>query len=267
MEKTIINANKGGFNLNIREIIQYKDLLFTLAMRDFKVKYAGVFWAFLQPALTVTIFSFVFSNAVKIDTGNVPYALFALSGMIAWSYFSYVISQAGSSIIGAQGMIKKIYFPRLIIPLAKALVGLIDLGVVLLLLFGLLIYFGYPPSFNIIYFPLLLLFAIIAGLGSGIWLSALSVRYRDFQRIIPFIVQIGLYVTPVAYPSSLVPEKYQLLYHLNPAAGLVEGFRWSILGYGQFNEYSILSFVVASLIFITSLIYFKKVEKIMADIV
>jgi lipopolysaccharide transport system permease protein len=271
MQKLVIDANKKGINLNLKELFQYKDLFFTLAYRDFKVRYAqtvlGFLWAFLQPAITLLIFTLVFGRAVKVNTGNIPYPVFALSGMIAWTYFSFVISQAGNSIIGAQNMVKKIYFPRLIIPLSKAMVGLIDLVIVFIFLLGLLIYFQVIPSSKIIFLAFFLLVGIISALGLGIWLSALTIRFRDFQHIIPFIVQFGLYVSPVGYPSSIVPEKFQFLYHLNPAVGVIEGFRWSILGYGEITFFSYISFLMGLIIFITSIIFFKKVEKIMADIV
>jgi lipopolysaccharide transport system permease protein len=271
MQKLVIDASKRGLGLNIKELIQYKDLLYTLATRDLKVKYAqtflGFFWAFLQPTLTVAIFTIVFGRAVKVDTGPIPYPLFALSGMIAWTYFAFVMSQGGNSIIGAQNMVKKIYFPRLIIPISKAMVGLIDLVIVFLFLVILTLFFKYDFSARILYLPIFLLLLIVISLGVGLWLSALTIRYRDFQHIIPFMVQIGLYSTPIAYPSSIIPEKYQLIYHLNPVVGVVEGFRWSILNYGYLNEYSLISFLIGVAIFISSLFYFKKVEKVMADIV
>jgi lipopolysaccharide transport system permease protein len=271
MQKLIINANKKGIQLNLKEIFYYKDLLYTLAYKDFKVRYAqtflGFLWAFIQPAITLLIFSLIFGRAVKVDTGGIPYPLFALCGMIPWTYFSFVMSQAGNSIIGAQSMIKKIYFPRLIMPLSKAIVGLIDLGIVLLFLSFVLVYFSYYPSANILFLPVFLLFAVLAGAGVGIWLSALTIRFRDFQHIIPFMVQLGLYASPIAYPASIIPDQYQLIYHLNPVAGVVEGFRWSILGYGVMNIYTVLSFLIIIILFITSLLYFKSVEKVMADIV
>lgn len=271
MQKLVIEANKKGINLDLKDLFLYKDLLYTLAIRDFKVRYAqtflGFLWAFLQPALTISIFTIVFGRAIKVETGGIPYPLFALSGMVAWTYFSFVITQAGGSIIGAQGMVKKIYFPRLIIPLSKAIVGLIDLGIVLIFLTFLLVYFKVQPSVNIVYLPLFLLTAIIGALGIGIWLSALTIRYRDFQHIIPFLVQIGLYASPIAYPVSLIPEKYQLIYHLNPVVGIIEGFRWCILGIGEIGIFSFASFFISITLFISSLFYFKSVEKVMADIV
>ncbi|MFT7157114.1 MAG: lipopolysaccharide transport system permease protein, partial [Parvicella sp.] len=189
----------------------------------------------------------------------------------AWSYFAFVMSQSGNSIIGAQGMIKKIYFPRLVIPLSKSLVGLIDFGITLCFLVSIMVFYGQSLSSNIILLPIFLLINLLAALAVGIWLSALTVRYRDFQHIIPFAVQFGLYATPIAYPSSLVtdslPNWVVSLYYLNPMAGVVEGYRLSILGIGEINAFSYLSFLVVFLLFVSSLYYFKRVERVMADIV
>jgi lipopolysaccharide transport system permease protein len=260
-----------GSRLNLKELVAYKDLFFVLAMRDLKVRYAqtflGLFWALLQPLFTLLIFTLIFGKAIKVDTGDIPYAVFALCGMSAWSYFAFVMNQSGTSIVGAQEMIKKIYFPRLIIPLSKALVAFVDFGVTLTLLLGLIIYHGLPLHFEIIWLPVFILLNIIAALGMGIWLSSLTIRYRDFQHVIPFMVQFGLYATPIAYPASLIPEKYQFLFHLNPMAGIVEGFRWSILGAAPPALTSLISFGVVLIIFVSGLFYFKRIERVMADIV
>jgi lipopolysaccharide transport system permease protein len=209
----------------------------------------------------------IFGKGIKIDTGNVPYPLFALSGLSAWTYFAFVMNQAGNSIIGAQGMIQKIYFPRLIIPLSKAVVGLVDFTVTLFFLICLMVWFRFVPSANVVLLPFFLLMTIIAALGVGIWLSALTIRYRDFQHIVPFMVQFGLYATPIAYPATLIPVEYQLLYHLNPMAGIVAGFQWSIVGGAELQPFAFLSFTIACVLFISGLLYFKKVERVMADIV
>lgn len=272
--KTIIGTSdkKGLLNFNwLKEIYQYKDLFYTLAWREFRIRYAqtflGFLWAFLQPVATLFIFFFVFGKAIKVDTGSIPYPVFAMVGMTAWTYFSFVVSNAGKSLVSESSMIKKIYFPRLIIPLSKAFVGLIDFGVSFIIAFILMLYFGVSVSANIIWLPFFLLMIILFGLGAGIWISALSVRYRDFQHVVPFLVQIGLYATPVAYSGSLIPEKYHLLYFMtNPLAGMVEGFRWCVLGTGSLQYTLLFSSLVIFLIFISSLIYFRKVEKVMADI-
>jgi len=271
MPRITVDAEKSKFRLNLKELFHYSDLFYTLAYRDLRVRYAqtflGLFWAFLQPAATLLIFILIFGKAMKVDTGDVPYPLFALTGMAAWSYFSFVLSQSGQSIIGAQEMVKKIYFPRLIIPLSKAMVGFVDFIIALVLMVVLMIVYGYTPSVNIIWFPLILLINIFTALAIGIWLSALTIRYRDFIHVIPFMVQFGLYATPVGYPTSMIPGKYMLLYHLNPMAGVVEGFRYTLLGSDSLNHYTIISYITALLLFVTGILYFKKVELIMADIV
>ncbi len=269
---TIIDANKKGLNINVKELIQYKDLFFTLAYREFKVRYAqtflGFLWAFLQPVATLIIFTFIFGKALKIDTGGIPYPVFVLTGMVAWTYFSYVVSQSGKSIITEQAMIQKIYFPRLVIPLSKAVVGFIDFVITFLLLVIMMIFYGVIPSANLIWLPLFILMIIISALAVGIWISALTIRYRDFQHMIPFIIQIGLYATPVAYSTIYVPDKFLLPYYLiNPMVGVVEGFRWCIIGQGSPHHYIYYSFIIILILFISSLFYFKKVEKTMADII
>ena len=265
------DSRKKGIGLDIKELFEYGDLFLILAYRDLRVRYAqtflGLFWAFLQPAATLLIFILIFGKAVRVDTGNIPYPLFALTGMTAWAYFSFVLSQSGQSIIGAQEMVKKIYFPRLVIPLSKAVVAFVDLLISLVFVILLMIIYQYPPTSKLIWFPLFFMINIIAALSVGIWLSALTIRYRDFIHVIPFLVQFGLYATPVGYPASLIPEKYQVVYHLNPMAGIVEGFRYSLLGVGEINSLSYISFFVIGVLFISGMHYFKKVEKVMADIV
>jgi lipopolysaccharide transport system permease protein len=273
-------GNKSGYyfdsnkknSLYFSEILSYKDLFYTLAWREFRVRYAqtflGFLWAILQPLATLIIFFFIFGKAIKVDTGNIPYTVFALTGLTAWSYFSFVITTSGRSIITESGMIKKIYFPRLIIPLSKALVGLIDFVISFILLLLSMLYYQIPLTLNILWMPFFLLFILLISVGIGIWVSALTIRYRDVQHIIPFFIQIGLYATPVAYSSLVIPVKYQFIFHLlNPLAGVIEGFRWCFVG-GFINiQYEIISLVVILFIFITSVIYFRKTEKVMADII
>ncbi|MGE4288386.1 MAG: ABC transporter permease [Salinivirgaceae bacterium] len=272
MHNTTIDAGKKLDLFDIKELFRYKDLFFTLAYREFRVRYAqtflGFFWAFLQPAATLLIFTFVFGRAIKVDTGAIPYPVFALSGMVAWTYFSFVVSQSGRSLINSQSMIQKIYFPRIILPLSQAMVGLIDFFITFLLLLLAMFWYGLSPSAHIWYLPFFLLMAIVAALAVGIWISALTIRYRDFMHVIPFLIQIGLYATPVAYSTLYIPEKYHLLYYsLNPMVGVVEGFRWSLIGQGSIHPYTFISMGVVLVLFVTSLIYFRKVEKVMADII
>lgn len=270
----IIDASHSSIIPDFKELYRYKDLFITLTWRDFKVRYAqtiiGFLWALLQPVVTLFILALVFGNFIGVKTG-VPYLLFAMTGLTIWSYFSFVMTNAGASIIASQGMIKKIYFPRLIIPLSKAAVGLIDLSISLVLMIILLIYYGIIPSSNVLLAPVFLFFGMLAALAVGIWLSALTVRFRDFQHVVPFMVQIGLYITPIAYPADFamqhLPKWAATIYYLNPIAGVVQGFRWSIFG-GQFpGALMYVSFVMIIILFISGLFYFRKVEDDMADYV
>ena len=272
---TVITPGSSWFNIDIKELFQYKDLFWTLAIRDFKVRYAqtflGFFWALIQPLATLLIFTVVFGKAVRVDTGNIPYPLFAACGMTAWTYFAFVLAQSGNSIIAAQGMVRKIYFPRIIVPLSKAIVGFIDFGIALLILIVIMLIYGVFPSGNIFWLPIFIILNILTALGAGIWLSALTIRYRDFIHIIPFMVQFGLYATPVAYPTHVLfgnlPEWALILFYLNPMAGVVEGYRWSILGTGAPELYMFISFTVAILLFFSSLVYFGRVQDKIADLV
>ena len=275
MARIVVDANKSSFSLNLKELFSYRDLFLILAYRDLRVRYAqtflGVTWTILQPLITLAIFTLVFGRFVNVDTGSVPYPVFALCGMVAWTYFSFVMNHSGNSIIGAQEMVKKIYFPRLIIPLSKAVVGLVDFFIALILLGVLLILYQVPVSGHILVLPVFILMTMLSALAIGIWLSALSIRFRDFQHVTPFLVQVGLYATPIAYPEKVVvgtlPEVGVFLFYLNPMAGIVEGFRWSILGQGSLHTASYISFVMVVVLFVAGLFYFKKVERIMADLV
>ena len=271
---TIIDAKSRQFFPNFKEIRKYKDLFLTLAWRDFRVRYAqttiGFLWAFIQPIVTLIILTLVFGRFANVET-PIPHALFTTCGLITWTYFAYVMTNSGKSIIENQGMIKKIYFPRLIIPLSKAVVGLIDLGVTFLILIVLMIYYQIGPAPTVWLAPIFLAFGILAALGVGIWLSALTIRFRDFQHIIPFMVQLGMFITPVAYPAEKAAEAMPSwalnIYYLNPMAGVVQGFRWSIFGGTPPDNLVFISFAAVVVIFVTSLLYFKHVEDEIADFV
>ena len=201
-QKTIIEPKKGLSILNFRELYRFRELLWTLTYRDFRVKYAqtilGFVWAFINPIFTLVILSFVFGTVAKVDTGGVPHVIYTIAGMCGWTYFAKVFEQAGGSIIGAQNMVKKIYFPRIIIPTSKAITALIDFVIVLLCLAILMIVYKFPPASTIIYMPLFIIVAIVSGLTAGIWMSALTIRFRDFQHITPLLVRVGMYATPIA---------------------------------------------------------------------
>ena len=268
---TVIESKRPWWKLDIKELLDYRDLFFVLAYKDLRVRYAqtflGLAWVVIQPLVTLFIFTLIFGRAIQVDTQGIPYPVFALAGMGAWNYFAFVMAQSGSSVIGAQDMVKKIYFPRLVLPLSKAFVGLADFAVTLGLLLLAMAYYGQAFSNKLPYVTLFILLNLLCSLAIGIWLSALTIRYRDFQHVVPFMVQIGLYATPIAYPSSMIPDRYQLLYHLNPMTGIVEGMRWSILGGDALHPYSYLSFLVVIVLLISGIFYFKRMERVMADIV
>ncbi|MBA3648957.1 MAG: ABC transporter permease [Chitinophagales bacterium] len=270
--KTVIEAGQSKWKVNLREIFYYRDLLWMLAYRDFKIRYAqtvlGIVWAVIQPVFTLLIFIFVFNKAAKIDSGSIPYPVFAMTGMWAWSYLSYVITQAGQSIINAQQLVTKIYFPRLLIPFSKCLAGLIDFSITFVILLILLISYHVVPPLQIIALPFIIFILILLSLSAGIWLSALTIRFRDFQYIIPFLVQIGLYITPIAYPTSLIPSEYKWIVYLNPMAVLVDAFRWSLLNIPlPEKQYLLYSLSITVLLFVSSIFYFRKTESRIADII
>jgi lipopolysaccharide transport system permease protein len=270
---TIISKHKSLFTFG--ELVAYRELFWMLAWRDFKIRYAqtfvGLLWAVIQPLMTILILYVVFGRFANVDTGPIPHIVYSTCGVMAWTYFAYVMTNAGNSIISAQAMVKKIYFPRIIIPLSKAVVGFIDLGITALILIALMFYFDVPLSGNVIYFPVFLVCAIISALAVGVLLSALTIRYRDFQYVIPFAVQLGLYITPTAYPAefaiSRLPEWATVLYFLNPMAGIVEGFRWSILGTPLPHTMSLLSIASMVILLIAAVLYFKRVDGKIADYV
>lgn len=274
MRKIVIEPSK-GVRLDLKEVFRYRELLWTLTYRDIRVKYAqtavGFAWAVINPLFTLIVLSFVFGTVANVKvTGEggvaVPHVIYTIAGLCGWRYFSEVLSQAGSSIIGAQNMVKKIYFPRLVIPLSKALTAFIDFGVVLTMMIICMMIYQFPPSSNIIYFPLFFLIAVVSGLAAGIWMSALTIRFRDFQHITPLLLRVGMYATPIAYPVSEVPKEYLGIYYLNPMAGVVEGMRWCIIGGDPLNSYAYFSFVGIFILFFLGIIYFKRVERVMADI-
>ena len=270
MHHTRIDSHKKGLIASIKDIVTYKDLFFILAYRDIKIRYAqtflGIAWAIIQPLLTISIFTFLFTRAFNMEV-PVPYALYATAGMSTWSYFSYVLGQSGSSLIASQDIVKKVYFPRLIIPLSKAIAGLIDYTIIWVAIIGLLIYYQMWPGSNFMYLPIFILFTLLTSLGMGIWISSLTIRYRDFQYIIPFIIQLGLYVSPVAYPASKIPAKFTFFYFLNPVAGIIEGVRWSLFLNTPFDDYILISLAIGLILFFTSILYFVSVEEKIADII
>lgn len=270
-EKHTIAPPSSWGRVDLAELYRYRQLLFSLAWRDIKVKYAqtmiGLLWAILNPLITITLLSFVFQRVAKVSTNGIPPFLFTLVGYGAWSYFSALLVNAGNSVITAQSMIQKIYFPRLVLPLSKAIAGLVEFAVILFCILVSIVFYQIYSLENLLFFPLILLLTIICGLAGGVWISALTVRYRDFRFVTPFLVQVGLFLTPIAYPLSSVPKEYQFLYMLNPMVGISEGFRWSLLGQGEPWPALLYSAIISSVCFLLGLMFFAKVEKTMADII
>ena len=268
---TEITPPRGWRMLDWRELWAYRELLSVLTMRDIKVRYKqtvlGAGWAIIRPVLTMVIFSVVFGQLAKMPSDGYPYPVFVYAALLPWTFFAAAISTSGQSLIGSSNLVSKVYFPRLIIPLSSVGAGLIDLLISTGILLLLMLWYGVGWTWHLLAVPLLLMAVVFAALGVGTLLSALTVSYRDFTHLTPFLVQIWMYVTPVIFPVTLVPERWQWLLYLNPMTGLVEGFRSAFLG-KPFDLFGLgLSFAVALTIFILGVAYFERVERRFADII
>lgn len=270
--ETIIE-NKSGINLSqrLKELSDFRELLFTLAYRDFRVKYAqtilGLLWAIIEPLFSAIILSLIFNKIAGINTFGINPILFGLSGMMVWNYFANVIHQGSNSLILAQNMVKKIYFPRIIVPASKAIASLPDLliTIVFTLIFYFIVFDGI--TLNLLFLPIFIVLTIIVSMSLAVWFSALNIRYRDFQHIVPFVTRIGLFLTPVAYSSFEIPENYRWIFYLNPLTGVIEAIRWSMFNISvNWNLFSISLFVALFFLF-TGFLYFNKLEKSIADII
>ena len=267
-----IEPPRGWAALELRELWLYRELLFFLAWRDIKLRYKqtalGAAWAILQPLLTMVIFSVIFGQLAKLPSDGIPYPIFTYAALLPWQLFSFALTNSSNSLINSQNLISKVYFPRLIIPLASTLAGLMDFAIAFLVLLGLMAYYHITPTMAILYLPLFLILALLSALAVGVWLSALSVEYRDVRYIVPFLTQLWMYATPIAYASSLIPENWRLLYGLNPMTGVVEGFRWALLGIQTSGGSMILvSAAVVVVMFISGLYYFRRMENNFADVI
>jgi len=256
-----------------KDLWRFRELFFFLAWRDTLVRYKqavfGVTWAILRPLLTMIIFTFVFGKLAKLPSEGVPYSLFVLAGMLPWQLFSSSLSDASGSVVSNANMISKIYFPRMIIPSSSVIVNLFDFAVTFVLLFIYMIVLRVPMRLQILTLPMFLAIALAFALGTGLWLAALNVRFRDFRYVIPFLVQFGLYLSPVGYASTLVPARYQWLYILNPMVAVIDGFRWALFGTPPLNYIysSSLSLIVSFLLLASGLLYFRSTERTFADII
>jgi lipopolysaccharide transport system permease protein len=256
-----------------RDLWHYRELLFFLVWRDILVRYKqtviGVAWALARPLLTVLVFTLVFGQLAKLPSEGVPYPILVFAALLPWQFFSGAFSGAGDSLINNAGMISKVYFPRLVIPAGAVIVSFVDFLVSAVILLGLMIWYEFAPNMRMLTLPLFMLVAFAAAMGAGLWIAALNVKYRDFRIIVPFVVQFGLYISPVGFSSTIVPEQWRLLYSLNPMVGVIDGFRWAILG-GDTQFYwpgflLSISFVLAMLV--TGIAYFRSVEKTFADVI
>lgn len=269
---TIIQPSTGWVSLRLQALWEYRELLYFLVWRDIKVRYKqtvlGAAWAIIQPFFAMVIFSIFFGRLAKVPSDGLPYPIFAYTALLPWQLFSHALTESGNSLVANQQLIKKVYFPRLAIPIAAVLAGLVDFAIAFVVLLGMMLYYGIYPTVAIVFLPLFILFAIATALAAGLWLSALNVEYRDVRYIIPFLTQFWLFATPVAYPSSLVPEPWRAFYGLNPMAGVVEGFRWALLGKsGGMGPLLLVSVLAVIALLIGGLIYFRRMEKTFADLV
>jgi lipopolysaccharide transport system permease protein len=271
MTEIIIEAGKSSKEY-FRDLWRYRELFYFLAWRDVLVRYKqtiiGVAWSVIRPLLTMVIFTFVFGKIARLPSNGVPYPLLVYSAMLPWQFFANSFQESSHSLITNSKMISKVYFPRLIIPTTALIVSLIDFLISLFILSGLMVWYSYLPGWHIVLLPIFLLLTALFSLGAGLWISALNVKYRDFRYVIPFILQFGLYISPVGFSSNTIPSKWHLLYSLNPMVGVINGFRWSILGWNVHLNWQelIFSFIVVSFVLFTGIRFFRKTEKIFADI-
>jgi lipopolysaccharide transport system permease protein len=255
------------------DLWNYRELFYFLAWRDILVRYKqtaiGIAWALIRPFLTMVVFTVVFGNLAKLPSEGSPYPILVFAAMLPWQFFSNALSECSTSLISNANLISKVYFPRLIVPASSVLVSFVDFMISGIILLGLMAWYNFIPDWRILMLPLFILLAFAAAIGTGLWLAALNVEYRDFRYIVPFIVQFGLYISPVGFSSNIVPDKWRLLYSLNPMVGVIDGFRWAILG-GNSNIYLpgfFLSTVLVLLLLVSGIWYFRKMERTFADVI
>jgi lipopolysaccharide transport system permease protein len=268
----IIQPTGGWKHINLAEIWRYRELLYFFAWRDIKVRYKqtvmGVLWAVVQPVLTMIVFSVFFGKLANVPSEGIPYPIFVYAGLLPWTYFSQSLTRSSQSIVANAGLIRKVYFPRLIAPASASLSALVDFFVSFSVFLFLMIYYKFSPEKGIILFLPLVLLTFLCSLGIGFWLSALNVMYRDIGYIIPFFISLGMFLTPVIYPVSILPEKYSWILYLNPTTGIIESFRSALLGYKPIPAFGLtLSFVITLLLFVSGMLFFRKMEKSFADVV
>lgn len=270
--RAVIQPSRGWVSLRLREFWEFRELLYFLVWREVKVRYKqtaiGAAWAIIQPLFTMLIFSLFFGRLAKVPSDGVPYPVFSLSGTVIWTFFANGLSQSAASLVDNSNLISKIYFPRLIVPVASVLAGLVDFAIGFLLLIVFMMSYGIHPTARILWLPAFLLLALASALGAGLWLAALNVEYRDVRYVVPFLVQIWMFATPVAYPSSLLHQPWRTVYGLNPLAGAVEGFRWALVGTDyRPGSMFIVSTLMALVALLSGAFYFRRMEKTFADLI
>ena len=269
---TIIEPKKGWVPIDVREIWDYRELLYFLTKRDIKVRYKqtilGGLWAVIQPAFTMIVFTLFFGRLAKVPSDGLPYPIFVYAGLLPWTYFANAVSSSGNSLVGSANLITKVYFPRLMVPASAALAGLLDFFIALFVLAVLMVYYQFLPGAGILLFPFLVALTFLCAVGVGLWLSALNVQYRDIRYAIPFLIQIWMFLSPVIYPVSLVNDRYQWLLALNPMGGVIHAYRASLLGHQPINWPLLgLSALIILALFFGGLFYFRRMEKVFADVI
>ena len=268
---TIIAPKSGWQIINLKELKEYRDLFYFLVWRDIKVMYAqtvmGFLWAILQPVIQIVIFTIVFGKVAKVSTDGIPYILFSSVAIIPWTYMSQAMTQSSQSLVKDQAMLGKIYFPRLIFPMTSVLARLVDFGISMLIVFGVTVYYHVLPTWQLFYFPLFVLLMMAISSGVGMWLSALSIRYRDVKHAMGFVIRMLMYSAPIVYSSSSIPEKYRLLYSLNPIVSVIEGMRASILGTPMPWMYILPGVLISILMLLSGAFYFKRMERVFVDVI
>ena len=268
-----IKPTTGLAALNLRDLWVYRELVVFMIWRTLKVRYKqtalGAAWAIIQPLMTMIVFNFIFGNVAKVPTDDIPYPIFSYTALLPWGLFTTALNQASRSLTANQNMVTKIYFPRLVLPISSVLAGLVDFAIAFVILIGLMFYYGVTPAWNLLWtLPFFLLLSIIAALGVSLWLSAINVQYRDVNYALPFLTQFWLFITPVAYSASVISEKWQLVYSLNPMAGVVNGFRWALLGSGTGPDMALwVSVIISLVILVSGLVYFRNMERTFADMI
>ena len=268
----VVKPSKGWIPLKLKELWEYRELLYFLTWRDIKVRYKqtvlGAAWAIIQPFFTMVVFSLFFGKLAKVPSDGIPYPIFAYAALVPWTFFANGLNQSANSLVGDANLIKKVFFPRLAIPISIVIAGAVDFVLAFIVLLGMMVFYGIFPTLNIIWLPFLLLLTFITALGTGLWLSALNVQFRDVRYTVPFLTQFWLFATPIAYPSSLLSEPWRTLYGINPMVGVVEGFRWALLGTDTApGPIMIVSSLVALALLIGGAYYFRRLEKSFADVV